>query len=85
MTHFAFYRMTEHFIAPLRERTAEGAQASGLWQDKRDSLWLSRAVVLSLIVNAFEQAAKTVSSLSISPSCYAKMSFYTSPAFGREP
>jgi hypothetical protein len=78
MTHFAFYRMTEHFIAPLRERIAQGAQASGLWQDKRDSLWLSRAVVLALFVNAFVQAANSAHSLSVSTSRCTESSFFTS-------
>jgi hypothetical protein len=67
MISFAFYRMVAHSIAPLREDPGEGAQATKLWQDKRDSLRLCPTVVLSLLVNMFAQAAVSARSLYNSP------------------
>jgi len=67
MTSFVFYRVLAHSIAPLREGPGEGAQATKLWQDKRDSLRLCPAVVLSLLVNMFAQAAGSARSLYNSP------------------
>ena len=64
MTSFVFYRVVAHSRAPLREGPGEGAQATKLWQDKRDSLRLCPAVVLSLLVNMFAQAALSAHSLS---------------------
>ena len=64
MTSFVFYRVIAHSRAPLREGPGEGAQATKLWQDKRDSLRLCPAVVLSLLVNMFAQAAVSTRSLS---------------------
>jgi hypothetical protein len=78
MTSFVFYRGIAHSRAPLREGPGEGAQATKLWQDKRDSLWLCPAVVLSLLVNMFPQAAHSRHSLSISTSHCAESSFVTS-------
>jgi len=70
MTSFVFYRVLAHSIAPLREGPGEGAQATKLWQDKRDSLRLCPAVVLSLLVNMFAQAAVSARSLYNSPKYY---------------
>ena len=67
MTSFVFYRVVAHSRAPLREGPGEGAQATKLWQDKRDSLRLCPAVVLSLLVNMFAQAAVSARSLYNSP------------------
>ena len=67
MTSFVFYRVIAHSRAPLREGPGEGAQATKLWQDKRDSLRLCPAVVLSLLVNMFAQAAVSARSLYNSP------------------
>ncbi len=67
MTSFVFYRVVAHSRAPLREGPGEGAQATKLWQDKRGSLWLCPAVVLSLLVNMFLQAAVSARSLYNSP------------------
>ena len=67
MTSFVFYRGIADAIAPLREGPGEGAQATKLWQDKRDSLRLCPAVVLSLLVNMFAQAAVSARSLYNSP------------------
>jgi hypothetical protein len=78
MTAFSLYRTTAHCLAPLCARTAEGAQATELWQDKRDSLRLSRAVVLVLLVNLFAQAAHSSHSLSISTSRCIDSSNFTS-------
>ncbi len=78
MNHFVFYRMAGRHFAPLREGSAEGATASELLQDKRDSLWLSRAVVLVLLVNMFAQAAHSSHSLSISTSRCIDSSIFTS-------
>ena len=64
MTSFVFYRGIAHSRAPLREGLGEGAPATKLWQDKRDSLRLCPAVVLSLLVNMFAQAAVSARSLS---------------------
>ncbi len=67
MTSFVFYRGIAHSVAPLREGPGEGAQATKLWQDKRDSLRLGLAVVLSLLVNMFAQAAVSARGLYNSP------------------
>ncbi len=67
MTSFVFSRVVAHSRAPLREGPREGAQATKLWQDKRDSLRLGLAVVLSLLVNMFAQAAVSARSLYNSP------------------
>jgi hypothetical protein len=67
MTSFVFCRVVAHSRAPLREGPGEGAQATKLWQDKRDSLRLCPAVVLSLLVNMFAQAAVSARSLDSSP------------------
>lgn len=78
MNHFVFYRMAGRHFAPLREGSAEGATASELLQDKRDSLRLSRAVVLVLLVNVFAQAAYSNHSLSVSISRCTESPFFTS-------
>ena len=78
MNSFVFYRGIADAIAPLREGPGEGAQATKLWQDKRDSLRLCPAVVLSLLVNMFAQAAVLARSLSFSTSYCAESSFVTS-------
>jgi hypothetical protein len=67
MTSFVSYRVLAHSIAPLREGPGEGAQATKLRQDKRDSLRLCPAVVLSLLVNMFAQAGVLERSLYNSP------------------
>jgi hypothetical protein len=79
MRPFAFCRASEHFFAPLCEERAEGAQATEGGQDKRDSLRLSRAVVLVLLVNIFAQAAYSRRSLFVSTSRYTDSPFFTLP------
>ncbi len=64
MTSFALCRSLAKPLAPLCESPAEGAQATDGGQDKRDSLRLCPAVVLSLLVNMFAQAALSAHSLS---------------------
>lgn len=63
MTAFALYRIIAQSLAPLCASPAEGAQATELWQDKRDSLRLCPAVVLAWLVNVFAQAALSTRSL----------------------
>ncbi len=81
MTAGSLYRNIAKSLAPLREGTAEGAIASEGWQDKRDSLRLCPAVVLSLPVNSFAQAVNSTRSLSIVACACANTPFFTSPAF----
>ena len=78
MTSFVFRRVVAHSRAPLREGPGEGAQATKLWQDKRDSLRLCPAVVLSLLVNMFPQAAVSARSLSNLPSYWLSALISTS-------
>jgi hypothetical protein len=78
MIPFKLYRMLAQQLAPLCACVAEGAQATDLWQDKRDSLRLSRAVVLVLLVNMFAQAAYSRRSLSVSTSRCIDSSNFTS-------
>lgn len=78
MTAGSLYRKIAKSLAPLREGTAEGAIASEGWQDKRDSLRLSRAVVLALLVNTFAQAAHSRRSLTISTSRYTDSTIFSS-------
>jgi hypothetical protein len=78
MTAGSLYRKIAKSLAPLREGTAEGAIASEGWQDKRDSLWRSLAVVLVLLLNVFTQAAHSKRSLSVSTSRCLDSPFFTS-------
>jgi hypothetical protein len=79
MTTFAPYRIIARSLAPLCASPAEGAQATELWQDKRDSLWLCLAVVLALFVNVFAQAAISAHGLPRSTSlCVATLIFTSS-------
>ncbi len=78
MTSFVFYRVIAHSGAPLREGPGEGAQATKLWQDKRDSLRLCPAVVLSLLVSMFAQAAVSACSLYNSPRYCLNTQIFTS-------
>jgi hypothetical protein len=80
MTRFAFFRTPAHPIAPLREGCLAGAQATDLWQDKRDSLRPCPAVVLSLFVSTFAQAVPSTRSLSIFSSACYNTRFFTSSA-----
>ena len=80
MTAFSLYRMIARPLAPLCASPAEGAQATELWQDKRDSLRLSRAVVLVLLVNVFAQAVHSRRSLCVLTSHCVNSPFFTSPA-----
>lgn len=63
MIPFKLYRMLAQQLAPLCASVAEGAQATDLWQDKRDSLRLCPAVGLSLCINAFRRAGGFLHSL----------------------
>lgn len=63
MIPFKLYRMLAQQLAPLCASVAEGAKATDLWQDKRDSLRLCPAVGLSLRINAFTQAVNSIRSL----------------------
>jgi hypothetical protein len=65
MTQLSHFRRLAYVLAPLCASPAEGAQATELRQDKRDSLRLCPAVGLSLRFNAFIQAAFSIHSLSL--------------------
>ncbi len=80
MTHLSHFRRLAYVLAPLCASAAEGAQATELGQDKRDSLRICPAVVLSLRFNAFTQAAFFMRSLSITASISKDSSISTSPA-----
>lgn len=80
MTAFSLYRMIAQRLAPLRASPAEGAQATELRQDKRDSLRPCPAVVLSLFVSTFTQAVHSTRSLSIFSSACGDAFFFTSSA-----
>ncbi len=67
MTRSALCRSLAHSLAPLCERPGEGAQATELRQDKRDSLRLGLAVGLLCFVNMFAHAAVSESSLLNAP------------------
>ncbi len=81
MTAFLLYRMIAQVLAPLRASTGEGAQATVLGQDKRDSLWACPAVGLSWRFNAFKQAALLERSLSFSTCVCKALPIFTSSAF----
>lgn len=81
MTAISLYRMIARPLAPSWASTAEGAQATELGQDKRDSLQLGPAVVLALLVNMFARAAHSRCSLSISTSQCTDSSNFTSSDF----
>lgn len=78
MSIFVSLRSLACFIEPLCKVIGERAPASDLGQDKRDSLWRSRAVVLVLLVNMFTQAAHSKRSLSVSTSRCLDSLFFTS-------
>jgi hypothetical protein len=81
MNRFASIRTPAHFLAPLREGRGAGAQATDLWQDKRDSPRPCPAVVLSLFVSTFAQAGNSTRSLSIFSSACNDVFFFTSSGF----
>ena len=68
MTAVCYFRRLAYVLAPLCASSAEGAPATELRQDKRDSLRLCPAVGLSLHFNAFTQAANSMRSLSLAAS-----------------
>lgn len=80
MTPLPHFRRIAHVLAPLSASAAEGAPATGLLQDKRDSLRLCPAVALSLRFNAFTQAAISTRSLWFAASLCNNASISTSPA-----
>ncbi len=65
MTQLSHFPRIAHVLAPLCASPAEGAPATELLQDKRDSLRLCPTVGLSLCFNAFIQAAFSTHSLSL--------------------
>lgn len=65
MTAFALWRSLAKSLAPLCASAEEGAQATDLGQDKRDSLRRCPAVGLSLRVNTIKQAALSTRSLPV--------------------
>lgn len=79
MSIFVSLRSLACFVAALCKVIGERAAASDLWQDKRDSLRLCRAVVLVCLVNMFAQAAHSNGSLSISTIHCMDPSNFTSP------
>lgn len=81
MIAFQLYRMLAQQLAPLCASVAEGAQATDLWQDKRDSLRRCPAVGLSFRINAFLQAARFVPSLPNRITLCARTLISTSHAF----
>ncbi len=80
MTQLSHFRRIAHVLAPLCASAAEGAPATDLSQDKRDSLRLCPAVGLSLRFNAFIQAAFSTHSLSLVASYCNKTIISTSSA-----
>lgn len=80
MTQLSHFRRLAYVLAPLCASPAEGAQATELLQDKRDSLRLCPAVVLSLRFNAFIQAAILMRSLLLLASLCNVASISTSSA-----
>jgi hypothetical protein len=80
MTLLSHFRRMAFLLAPLCASPVEGAQATELSQDKRDSLRLCPAVVLSLRFNAFTQAAFFMRSLSITADASKVSSISTSSA-----
>ena len=80
MTQLSHFRRIAHVLAPLCASAAEGAPATELVQDKRDSLRLCPAVGLSLRFNAFTQAAFFMRSLSVTASASKVSSISTSSA-----
>jgi hypothetical protein len=80
MTQLSYFRRIAHVLAPLCASAAEGAPATDLSQDKRDSLRLCPAVGLSLCFNAFTQAAFFMRSLSITACACKASSISTSSA-----
>jgi hypothetical protein len=80
MTQLSHFRRIAHVLAPVCASPAEGAPATELLQDKRDSLRLCPAVGLSLRFNAFTQAAFFMRSLSVTASASKVSSISTSSA-----
>jgi hypothetical protein len=80
MTQLSHFRKIAHVLAPLCASPAEGAPATELLQDKRDSLRLCPAVGLSLCFNAFTQLAISIRSLSLVASLCNDASISTSSA-----
>jgi hypothetical protein len=80
MTQLSRFRRIAHVLAPFCASAAEGAPATDLSQDKRDSLRLCPAVGLSLRFNAFTQAAVSMRSLSFVASLCNDASISTSSA-----
>lgn len=78
MTAGSLYRKIAKSLAPLREGTAEGAIASEGWQDKRDSLRRSLAVVFVLLVKMFARAAHSKHSLCAAARHCPDSHFFTS-------
>jgi hypothetical protein len=82
MTPLLHFRRIAYGLAPLCASPAEGAQATELVQDKKDSLRLCPAVGLSLRFNAFTQAAISMRSLSLVVSLCNDALISTSSALG---
>jgi hypothetical protein len=80
MMLLSHFRRIAYVLAPLCASGAEGAPATELRQDKRDSLRLCPAVGLSLRFNAFKQAAFFMRSLSITACACKASSISTSSA-----
>jgi hypothetical protein len=80
MSQLSHFRRIAHVLAPLCASPAEGAQATELRQDKKDSLRLCPAVGLWLRFNAFTQAAFFMRSLSITASVSKVSTISTSSA-----
>ena len=80
MTQLSHFRRLAYVLAPLCASPAEGAPATELLQDKRDSLRPCPAVGLSLRFNAFTQAAFSIRSLSITACACNASSISTSSA-----
>jgi hypothetical protein len=80
MIQFSHFRRIAHVLAPFCASGAEGAAATELLQDKRDSLRLCPAVGLSLHFNAFIQTAFSTHSLWLVASLCNNASISTSSA-----
>jgi hypothetical protein len=80
MTQLSHFRRIAYVLAPLCASGAEGAPATDLLQDKRDSLRLCPTVGLSLRFNAFTRVAASMRSLSLVASLCNDALFSTSSA-----
>lgn len=78
MTAFALWRLLAKSLAPSCASAAEGAQATELGQDKRDSLRPCPAVDFSWFAAAFGQATTFAHSLAYCVTACSESRIFTS-------